>query len=285
MRKFILILTAALLVNFSVFNAAFAAITENDYREVIKITKKLRKMSDKNDIKGLSKYYSENYKSFDGYDKEHIMEIFETAGKLYPDSKTKEKIIKIEDENDLIKVYIDETSSTKILIEGEEASYASEKKIKGKMTSSANYSMTYKKEEAGWRVIADEIYEEITDIRYGEAIKSAFQMETPDKLTPGEEFSVKTTLEVPKERYVVGSIGHDKIIYPPEKYWDPYRAIDSEGILERVMIANKEGLNEYANATFAFVKAFGENEENALRATISGMGFYVKRINMQKDEK
>jgi len=228
-------------------NGVFAdIITKKDIKTVIKITEKLRKLSDNNKIDEISKYYSKDYISYDGYTKDEIIKIFETARELYPESRTKEKILKVEQNSGLIKIYIDETSKTKLLVTGEEAMYADKGKIKGLMTSSANYSMTYK----------------------------------------GEEFTVKTTLEVPEDVLAVGSIGHDKIVFPPEKYWDPYRVIDETGVLERVMTANKEGINEYANATFAFVKTPGaaDSLKDAVEhSSISGMGFYVKRINMKKE--
>ena len=87
---------------------------------------------------------------------------------------------------------------------------------------------------------------------------------------------------VPAGRVAVGSIGHDKIVYPVEKYWDPYRAIDSTGILERVMIANGDNTNEYANATYAFIKSAGPKSKSKYKAVISGMGLYVKRKNIEK---
>lgn len=282
MKKFTSILVSALIVNFMLIGAAFANISEQDVQEAIKITEKLRKLSDKNDIEGIKKYYSDNYKSHDGYNKDQIMEIFETARKLYPSSKTKETIKKVDVEGDLIKIYIDEISTTKFTVKGEDASYTEKGKIKGKMVSVADYSMTYKKENDSLLVVADEIFSEVTDIRYGEAMEADFKMDAPKTLKPKEEFTVKTTLVVPEDRVAVGSIGHDKIVYPVEKYWDPYRAIDSAGILERVMIANGDNTNEYANATYAFIKSAGPKSKSKYKAVISGMGFYVQRMNMEK---
>ena len=282
MKKFTSILVSALIVNFMLIGAAFANISEQDVQEAIKITEKLRKLSDKNDIEGIKKYYSDNYKSHDGYNKDQVMEIFETARKLYPSSKTKETIKKVDVEGDLIKIYIDEISTTKFTVKGEDASYTEKGKIKGKMVSVADYSMTYKKENDSLVVVADEIFSEVTDIRYGEAMEADFKMDAPKTLKPKEEFTVKITLVVPEDRVAMGSIGHDKIVYPVEKYWDPYRAIDSTGILERVMIANGDNTNEYANATYAFIKSAGPKSKSKYKAVISGMGFYVQRMNMEK---
>ena len=282
MKKFTSILVSALIVNFMLIGAAFANISEQDVQEAIKITEKLRKLSDKNDIEGIKKYYSDNYKSHDGYNKDQVMEIFETARKLYPSSKTKETIKKVDVEGDLIKIYIDEISTTKFTVKGEDASYTEKGKIKGKMVSVADYSMTYKKENDSLLVVADEIFSEVTDIRYGEAMEADFKMDAPKTLKPKEEFTVKITLVVPEDRVAMGSIGHDKIVYPVEKYWDPYRAIDSTGILERVMIANGDNTNEYANATYAFIKSAGPKSKSKYKAVISGMGFYVQRMNMEK---
>ena len=284
MKKFTSILVSALIVNFMLIGAAFANISEQDVQEAIKITEKLRKLSDKNDIEGIKKYYSDNYKSHDGYNKDQIMEIFETARKLYPSSKTKETIKKVDVEGDLIKIYIDEISTTKFTVKGEDASYTEKGKIKGKMVSVADYSMTYKKENDSVLVVADEIFSEVTDIRYGEAMEADFKMDAPKTLKPKEEFTVKITLVVPEDRVAVGSIGHDKIVYPVEKYWDPYRAIDSTGILERVMIANGDNTIEYANATYAFIKITGPKSKSKYKAEISGMGFCDQRMNMEKTQ-
>ena len=82
MKKFTFVLILALIANFMLISAAFADVSEQDVKEAIKITEKLRKLSDRNDIEGIKKYYSDNYKSHDGYNKDQIMEIFETARKL-----------------------------------------------------------------------------------------------------------------------------------------------------------------------------------------------------------
>ena len=289
MRKTAVCFISIVLAFFLSVNTVFAITTE-DYENVIKITKKLRKLSDKGKTEEIAKYYSENYKSFDGYNKEETLNIFESARELYPKIKTKEKIEKVETKDDTIKVYITENSYAKLDVKGADAKYAVGNKIKGRMDSKAYYSMIYKKEGEDWKVIGDEIYSESTEIKYGEAIEADFDMEIPKSITAGEEYTVKITLQMPINRFVVGSIGHDKIVYPPEKSWDPYRAINKSGILERVMIANKEGENEYANSTFAFINPFvkiKKNDKNidTEKAVISGLGFYVKRINTDETVK
>ena len=60
----------------------------------------------------------------------------------------------------------------------------------------------------------------------------------------------------------------------------------SNGILERVMIANKEGKNEYANSTFAFVSTYIKKRKGKILEhgiAVSGMGIYVKRMNLKKE--
>ena len=138
MKKIVICLILALILNFTLKDVAFALVTEKDVAKVVKITEKLRKLSDKNDIEGIKQYYSDSYKSADGYNKTQIMEIFETARKLYPGSKTKETIKKVDIEGDLIKIYIDEISTTKFVVKGKEASYKEKGKIKGRMVSTAD---------------------------------------------------------------------------------------------------------------------------------------------------
>lgn len=286
MRKIKLVLTTALIL-LMVQNSVFA-ISANNKKEIVKITKKMCKLSNNNKIDELGEYYSDNYKSFDGYGKKQILEIYKITNELYPNSKSKEKITKIEEKDNLVTVYIDEKSKTKVDVTGENAIYALKDKIKGEMKSISTYSITFNKENENWKVIKDEIYSEETRIRYGEAIKTDFEMETPDKLKEGEEFTVKTTLKMPTDRIAVGSIGHDKIIYPPKKYFDPYRSINESGILERVMIANKDGKNEYANSTFALIvprsKIKSAKEKENTNAAITGMGIFIKRINLDRKE-
>ena len=268
-------------------NASYAVSTA-DCKEVMKITKKMAKFSDRNNIDKLAEYYSENYRSFDGYNRDEIIKIYKIANRLYPNSKTKEKITNVEAGDDYIKVFFHEQTKTRTDVKGEDAVYAVNEKIKGVMNSVSDYSVTFKKEDEKWVIVTDEIYNETTEIKYGEAINADFQMEIPESIKPGEEFTVKTTLKMPEDRFVVGSIGHDKIVFPPEKYFDPYRAVDNSGILERVMHANKEGKNEYANSTFAFITPQAEKSKDGknekIKASISGMGIYVKRINTKKED-
>ena len=288
MKKAAACFVSFILIMFLSINSVYAITTE-DYENIVKITKKLRKLSDRGKTEEIAKYYSDNYKSFDGYNKEETLSIFQSAKELYPDIKTKEVIEKVEPDDDIVRVYINETSYSKLDVKGKDAKYAVGNKIKGRMDSKAYYSMIYKKEGKDWKVIGDEIYSESTEIKYGEAIDTEFNMEVPSSIKPNEEYTVKISLKMPLKRFVVGSIGHDKIVYPPEKTYDPYRAINKSGILERVMIANKEGKNEYANSTFAFINPFVKIKKNnkdidADKAVISGLGFYVKRINAQSKE-
>ena len=140
MRKTAVCFISIVLALFLSVNTVFAITTE-DYENVIKITKKLRKLSDKGKTEEIAKYYSENYKSFDGYNKEETLNIFESARELYPKIKTKEKIEKVETKDDTIKVYITENSYAKLDVKGADAKYAVGNKIKGRMDSKAYYSM------------------------------------------------------------------------------------------------------------------------------------------------
>ncbi len=278
-------LFSVFLIVFTIFISAdmCAYSSENkDYDNIIKITKKMRRLSDKNKIDELMKFYSNDYKSFDGYNKNEMAEIFLMASKLYPESKTKETIKKIENDGDLIKVYMMENSKTKLDAKGQDAMYAINNKIKGLMESYADYCIIYKKDEEGFKVVGDEIYDETTSIKYGEALETNLELETPKNIKPNEEYTVKMSIDMPFNRFVVGSIGHDNIEYPPNKVPDPFRAINSTGVLERVMIANSKGKNEYANSSFVFFAPFTKKSKEA---SISGMGIYIKRINTAKEEK
>lgn len=278
----------AVVLVFSLFsvNSVFA-LTVKEQGNVLKITKKMSRLANSNKIDELIQYYSKDYKSFDGYNRDEIIQIFKMASELYPKSRTKEKITKVEEKDGLIKVYIEETSKTKMNVLGEDAKYAVQDKVKGKMISYSKYAMNFRNEDGSYRVISDEIFDETTEIKYGEALKSKFEMEVPKNVKLGEEFTVKTTVEMPENRVVVGSIGHDKIIFPPQKYFDPYRTINETGILERVMVANTEGKNEYVNSSYAFiapVEIQKSKNGSKLKAAISGMGIYVKRMNTTKEE-
>ena len=284
--KNLLKLSEIILILFFITANCSYAVTASDYKTVIKSVKKMCKLTNQNKIDELKSFYSKDYKSFDGYNRDQIIEIFKIANKLYPDIKSKEKITKIETKDDNIKIYMEEFSKGKMFVAGEDARYAPTDTVKGKMTSSSSYSFLFKKENDKWLIISDEIYNEETAITYGDAINVDFKMEVPDSIKEGEEYTVKTTLQMPSDKVVVGSIGHDRIIFPPEKYFDPYRTVSDSGILERVMIANKEGKNEYANSTFAFISPFTMKKnakEIEYRASISGMGIYVKRINLKKE--
>ena len=285
MKKFYKLFAITLIIFFSISNISFA-IEKKDYKQIVKITKKIKKLADKNKIEQLSEYYSDDYLSFDGYKKAEVLEIFKIANQLYPDAKTKEEIIKVKENGDLVEVHINEISKTKMTVKDKDAIYALDDKIKGTMETVANYAILYKKENGAYKIVSDKIFSEETKILYGEAINAKFEMETPENIISGKEFCVKTVVDMPQNRFVVGTIGHDKIVFPPEKFYDPYRAIDKTGVLERFMVANKEGKNEYANSTFAYiapVEAKDKDDKKIIKPSISGMGIYLKRINVKEN--
>ena len=136
MKKAAVCFVSFILIMFLSINSVYAITTE-DYENIVKITKKLRKLSDRGKTEEIAKYYSDNYKSFDGYNKEETLSIFQSAKELYPDIKTKEVIEKVEPDDDIVRVYINETSYSKLDVKGKDAKYADVNKIKGRMESTA----------------------------------------------------------------------------------------------------------------------------------------------------
>ncbi len=285
MKNLIKIITFLSMLSISL-NPAFC-LDKKDYKEAVAASKKMCKLVNQNKIDELKDYYATDYKSFDGYTRDELMDIYKVALELYPDIKSKEKITKVEEENGNIKIYITEKSKIKIDPTYVEAIWESMDKLKGTMQSSSHYAVIFKKENGAWVVASDEIYDETTEIKYGEAIGASFQMDMPDNIKSGEEYTVKTVLKPKKGRFMVGSIGHDKIALPLEKNDSPFRSIEGKGTLERVMIANKEGKNEYVNYSYAFIAPHTFKDKYTESVTymfVSGMGFVVKRINILKEE-
>ncbi len=286
MKKVALIFALILFVT----NAAFAKVTNGDLRKAVHITKKICRLSNKKliEVNKIFSYYSDEYKSFDGYTKDETIETFKSAVDIYNDLKTMETIKKVEEKDGLIKVYIDDISTAAIPVFKNGASpaliYPLSQYAPGELKSDSSYALIFKKEKDGWKIISDEVFSETTEIRYGKAIEAEFEMEVPDEIEKGQEFTVKTTLNVPENHAAIGSIGHDEIVFPFEMSNPPARAINKSGVLERVMIANSKGVNEYASSMFLLINNrdiinhafFGD------KLTAAGLGIVVKRLNMNQ---
>lgn len=282
MKKFCILFLTFIFIGINTPSFAFLSKTS---KEAKKVTKQVKKLSDEGKIDELQEYYSDDYKSHDGYTKEEMLNIIGIAHKLYPNIKTHTQILKYEEpeeDEQFITVYIKESAKAGIKVEGQDAKYASKDKIKGKMDSFSRYNITYKKENGKYKIIKDDISEEMVSLKYGEAIKADLKMDVPMQVASGEEFSALASFKkFPKNRVVVGAIGHDKIIYPPEKNIEPYRVISKNATLERILKTNPQGHNEYVNATFAIISHEDETD-NAKNPTVAGMGILIKRINTEK---
>lgn len=289
MKKTIISTLVLIIAILFTINSANAVITTKDYEEVIKTTKEIQKKGYDNDFELIKKYYSDNYKSFDGYGKEELLSIYKTANEIYPDLKSKEKIKEVITKDDLIKVIVDEKSYSKILPNKGGVNYFGVHKnpFKGKIESKAKYAIIYKKENGIWKIVEDEIYEEESKVSYGKVTKEKFTFEIPDKIKVNEPFSAKAAYDPSSDFVVLGSIGHDEIIFPPKHTANPFRLFDNWGELERVMIPYDNGNNEYVSVNYMLVTELKEKpapENNKLPVEILGFGWQIKRVNVDKTE-
>ena len=105
------------------------------------------------------------------------------------------------------------------------------------------------------------------------------EMQVPQQVNAGETYTATVKVDADDSTFIIGSIDHDRIVYPTATPENKLRAFPQSHVLERNIIANKDNLNEYAISSFAISKIKGLNEEN-YKLYMAGMACIMRRVNV-----
>lgn len=285
MRKIIFILLLTVLMAIQVPQAQASLISDSSYRSVqarevkqdVKKIKHLFKIhndyANKHDIKALSELYSDKYINNDGFDKTVYFKSIEATWKACEDISYSTKIQSISVNGDYAEVEVVETAAGTVTENYEFMQIAGEIHSKSKGI--------YHLERSGdnWYISGETSLSDESSLLYGDARFMNIELQVPTQVESGENYTASVKVDADEKMFILGSIDHDPIVYPPKIPQNNLRALPKSQVLERVIKSNTDNLNEYAVVSLVMSNVKQTGVEN-LRAYVAGLACIMKRINV-----
>lgn len=242
-------------------------------KEIKELFDRQTDMTNKYDYEGLYQIYSDDFINNDGYDKKVYFKLIKETWETYPDITYQTKIKDIKVYSDYATVQTEETAYATTTEDSEVIS------ARGELQAYANCVYHLKKINNRWLISGENILEEKSTLKYGDARFIKMELSAPSFINAGEDYTSELKIDLPKEDIVIASINREKIIQPASKSEDAFRRLPEDQILERMFISNKDNVNEYNIASVGVTRA--EPIDNTkVRVYMSGLAFVMTRVNV-----
>lgn len=285
MKRVLLLIVLSLAVNFSINNTAEAGfladkkaaiqqakIDKTYHKEIQTLMDKQAQYAANYNLEGLKSLYSDKFIDNDGYNKEVYFKLVKDTWETYPDITYNVKIKQIELNGDYATVLTEETSfgstNDSELIN-----------ISGELYSKGKCRYHLERHNNKWVITAEEVQEEVTTLKYGEARYINMNLSSPRIVGAGQLYTSTLSVDLPAEEIVIASINKEKIITPSEKPEDKYRRLPDEQILSRMFTSNTDNVNEYNIAVVGITKSERVDKEK-VKVYMDGLAIIMTRVNV-----
>ena len=255
-------------------NIGFNVFSKKDAKEEItKVLDLQQNYANKKNYDKLKLLYTSTYANIDGIDINNYIDSLQKTANIHGKLKYQTIINSINVNGDYATVdAIDITDG----ITKESYENIPEKGI---LHSEAKAIYYFKKEDGTWKIDSEIALSEKAYLKYGSAKEIEFKLNAPECIKANSEYNIKVNVDLKEARGIIASITTEKIQFPHKKTEDIFRAIKSDGELERVVTANNEGKNELAFASIAIASPY-KNEESKIDFKIDGVAFISSRVNV-----
>lgn len=245
---------------------------DSDEYAVKKVIKSQVKYANKTDFENFISTFDSKYINADGFNLDIYSTLVKDIWKTFNNIEYKVVIKDIEINGDRAKVNVDEFSNARI-----DFSEAYE----GELESEANSVYYLEKIDGKWKVVSDEVLDELTTMLYGEAKGLNIRLSTPNNISPNTEYTAVLEFEPPQETIAIASLASDIVEYPQKPTKEVFRALPEDNILERLFTANNQNANEYVVASIGLTKT-AVCDLN-VKLSLTGFGYAIKRVNVISD--
>ena len=286
MKKFILSLVLCSAFSAGYFEPSYAGsiadfkLRIENAREEKQAVKEIKNLFDlqtdytnKYDLKKLSTLYSDNYVDNDGYVKKVYFKLIQETWDTYPDITYKTEIKNIKLKGDYAVV---QTSETAVATDDEDSDLIA---AKGELYSTATCVYHLKKTNEKWQITAEQVVEETSTLKYGDARFVEMELNAPSLIGAGEEYTAELKVDLPKDQIVIAAINKERIVQPVKKDPEVFKRLPEEQILERVFHANSDNTNEYAVASVGITRSEKLNDD-FVKVYMNGLAFIITRVNV-----
>lgn len=284
----VLVISALLLANICPVQAGVLTAQRNrieqnriyktTYNDIKAIIDQQAVYTNKYDLDGLSKLYSENFVNSDGFNKEVYFKLIKETWDTYPDIIYKTQINNIEFSDNYATVTVNETA---IATSTEKVGEIS---VIGELYSTSKCVYFLEKQGSKWLINSEKIIDETSTLKYGDARYTKIELNAPKQIGANQDYTSTLKVKAPKDTLVIASINKENIIYPQTKSDEAFRKLPEDNILERVFHSNSNNVNEYTVASIGITRA--ENyTNNQIRVYMGGLAFIMTRVNVIPENK
>lgn len=248
-------------------------------REAIKdVFSKQDTFTNNHELDKLSTLYSEKFVNSDGFDKKLYFKLIKDTWETYPDITytTEIRDIRIDGNTAVVQTYETALATTHEVSDTIDAY--------GELKSEADSLYYLQKTGSGWIIFAEQVLDEKSWLRYGDARFVKMDLKAPKIVNAGEEYTASLDIELSGNESAVASIDSQEIIHPIGKPEEAFRSLTKENQLERVFRANTKNINEYATASIGIATTEPYDEKYS-KVYVSGIAFLMTRVNIIPENK
>ncbi len=270
MKKFLWILVLVMALQMP----GFAAQTSE--KAIQTLLENQIKFSNKYDFENISKLYASEFINADGFDRNVYFKLIKETWKSYPQITYGAQIKDITANERYAQAQVCETASAVILDPGGLGT--------AELFSQANTIYHFEKTGDNWLITAEQLVDEKSFLRYGEARFIKMDLNAPALMEAGKPYTATLFIDAPQNSVVIASISRAAITYPQNKPEDVFRRMNEDNVLERMFTTNKDNLNEYAVASIGIAMPPAPQQKNKRSAKANkgsgGMAVIMTRVNV-----
>ena len=244
-----------------------------DIKQIKKLLETHNNFANRHDLKNLSTLYTDTYVNNDGFDKKVYFKSIEATWQACKDLTYTTDIIDIEITGDYANVNVIETAI------GTVTDTIESMPVTGEIHSISTGIYHLVKINGNWFISGETALSDESSLLYGDARFMNIEILAPAQVSSGETYTSTVKVDTDEKTFIMGSIDHDPITYPAGSPKNELRAMPQSQILERVLKANTNNLNEYTIASLAISKAKQTNEKN-FQIYVAGLACVMRRVNV-----
>jgi ketosteroid isomerase-like protein len=259
-------------------NLASSAEAQQDVDHINAVLKDVLAASNKHAIDAVMSHYAVNYLSGDHLNLQQVKQMIQETWKLYPDIQYDSKLTSLRIAGDWATVETVDTAHATALPDG--TLTGPNKAKKGTLDSQSRGLLYLKRAGEHWEIVGDQTLYEQAAILYGDVKNLQLLLSAPDNVVSDQSYTAKLTVKVPANKLVIASIAKDPLVYPQRIPQEKFRSMsDEDTVLERVLQANKDNLNEMITVTVGLTEITQEQDERP-NIRLQGVATLVKRVNV-----
>lgn len=283
---YLLILTALLILGTQlcaqaslISDRSYRSEQNREYKQAVKDIKNLfnihNTFANSHNLKGLESLYADNYINNDGFNKKAYFKSIESTWEACKDLTYTTKIQSISINGDFASVQVFETANGTIYDKLDLMP------VTGEIHSSSTGIYHLIQINGKWFISGETSLSDESSLLYGDARFMNIEIQAPAQVESGDTYT--TTIKVDTDdnvnTFIIGSIDHDPVTYPASTPKTELRAMPQSQILERLIKANTDNVNEYAIASLAISKAKNLGEDH-FQIYMAGLACVMKRVNV-----